>query len=568
MSIHRIYAVNAIGFLFLLSLFVVSQAVQADDANAKELYREALKDYNQSNYQASLEKLEEVELLLGKGNARISELTLRNYIKLEDYRKAKHESNKFYRFKASDALLQNVEALLIDIDRKMKESDSQAAAARQTRIREENTDKINAVYRQEKENINKGLEKERDQYRKLTSDYLTNIVERQSTQPKTELAQASVLSEKIEKKINKIVNSNTDNTKKVAQLLKINKVNPYEEALINFRISSILLDQNKKAEALPYLEKAVDSEQLSQEYNLNAIRNVSVILHELGRPEDSIDYLQKGLRFIDTNNAEALSDSQIKLFNSLAKTAYLVDDTSDSYVIPALIATRNVETLNSDVDDLILYYAADKDYYYTVIALLSARPASSLSDTNLYNLTRAYLNTSNYALAAKSLDRYYSRRPPSSSKEVLELVALYLEVSDYKRAAEIMQTYIEKNVLEKSADHYVMLAEYFDMAGDSLGAAQFAKKAAKISEKEGHYYLQAKSLYYVKEYNESINVLEGMLSSNKHSLTADSHLLLGYAYYETFQYKKAVSMFERCLESEKHKEIASKAIKHIRSDYL
>ena len=83
-------------YLLLASSLSLSVCAQNNDAKARELYPKAMELFNAKEYKATINKVNEIDKLLGKGNARTNYLRTKAAYALNDYNLAQSACKAYF----------------------------------------------------------------------------------------------------------------------------------------------------------------------------------------------------------------------------------------------------------------------------------------------------------------------------------------------------------------------------------------------------------------------------------------------------------------------------------------
>ena len=113
----------------MLIVSIVTNA-QTNQDKAKAYFKQAKTQFSSNNYKDCINTLDKVEGFLGKSNAVVANLKVKAYYKLKEYREAKTQLNKFFKYKASENLKNEMLDYIIKIDTKIEELEEKEAQER------------------------------------------------------------------------------------------------------------------------------------------------------------------------------------------------------------------------------------------------------------------------------------------------------------------------------------------------------------------------------------------------------------------------------------------------------
>ncbi|TNE58302.1 MAG: tetratricopeptide repeat protein [Alphaproteobacteria bacterium] len=351
----------------------------------------------------------------------------------------------------------------------------------------------------------------------------------------------------------------------LAELQKLSRssnLKPYEQAVIYQMMGQVYASMEDYQSALNVLEQARALKAFPPDRQLDLQFYIGQLYMAVERYDDAIRTLEEWLR-------EAGDASTPSVYFVLAQ-AYSVKENYSS-------ALRNAEKgmqLARELDDkrknwwaivanLYLQQQRYKDAQGILREMVALWPGIK-SQWNQLGATYSLLEQDEMAYNILMMMYYQNMFSKSSEYERVGQASLYFEFP--YRGARLLKEGFDKEIVEKDADNYELLAITYQESREWKKAIPPLTEAAKLS-KDGNLYMQlCQSYLFDRKFGSAESACVSALNKGDLNDTGNAWMLLGTARYSNDKRESALEAFEKASKFEKTAKNANQWIKFIKNE--
>jgi len=299
----------------------------------------------------------------------------------------------------------------------------------------------------------------------------------------------------------------------------------YTKASAGRHLARHYVAQKQYDKAVSFYQQALAAEGLSPLANLEMSKELATVFLLQKRYEKALTLLNRlktKLAQIDAPFLLLLGQAQFKSGDFLA-----LADTLDE-----LMAQRD-ELSEPQLQQLLsmAYGARNYKQSETILALLIDRNPKNM--TYWRQLTSIYLSQNKHRKALDRLALAREKRLPFSEADIKLLGNLYMSNQAAEKGARTLSSALRRGELEKSAEHYRQLFEYWLVAREKAKAASALKQAAAYSG-DTELYLKLAQLYMEQERWSDMTgtLLQACRKTLKDRYVGRANLLLGISQFK------------------------------------
>ncbi len=328
---------------------------------------------------------------------------------------------------------------------------------------------------------------------------------------------------------------------KVLKSFNLNRLNDYEQALVQQTSGYVAASQENFAEAASRFDAALDLEALPEGAQVSTRFNLAQIYMMLERWDDAIATFNKWFQEVETPNSIG--------FYMLAVAYYQSGDLESAFEP----ATKSVEMATTPKEArirLLLALYMEKKQYKQALPLVERLVSLYPKKPYWMQLSAIYAEIGEDSKALASQQLAYQEGFLTEDKELRRLAQMYLFHDLPFRAATVLDKAIEEEKVESDTKALELLGNCWLAAREYDRALGPLERAAEVSE-DGELFLRLGRVYIQREeWDKAAEELNNALQKGNLEEPGNVHLLLGIAVYNQKRLGSARSSFVRALDFE------------------
>jgi len=326
-----------------------------------------------------------------------------------------------------------------------------------------------------------------------------------------------------------------DEATRLLEKLRLNRLNPYERALVFRMLAHIAYGASKSENAIGYFEKFLAEEMLPIRDEARVRFNIAQLYLSLQQWNNAIDWLKQWMRYVAIPEPLEHTKRSVEL-GSNPREPWL-------RLLAALYAQKqDYENAAPVLEELVLRFAK-KQYWVQLSLIYGARE--------------------NYRRSLSVQQVAYAQGFLTEDKELRRLARSYLYHDLPYPAALVLEKAIESGAVAPDSEAFELLANSWIAAREYERSLEPLRDAAKLSE-DGNLYVRLGQVHMQREdWKEASALLEKAVEKGGLKDAGNADLLLGIAYYNGAHVARARSSFLRARKHESTRNAAIRWITHL-----
>jgi tetratricopeptide (TPR) repeat protein len=345
-----------------------------------------------------------------------------------------------------------------------------------------------------------------------------------------------------------------DEATRLLEKLRLNRLNPYERALVFRMLAHIAYGASHSEKAIENFEKFLAEEMLPIRDEARVRFNIAQLYLSLLQWNNAIDWLKQWMRYVAI--PEPLGYYLIGIaYYQLEDFEAAIDYTKRSVelgpnprepwlrLLAALYAQKqDYENAAPVLEELVLRFA-NKQYWVQLSLIYGAHE--------------------NYRRSLSVQQVAYAQGFLTEDKELRRLARSYLYHNLPYPAAQVLETALESGAVTPDSEAFELLANSGIAAREYEQSLEPLRNAAKLSE-DGNLYVRLGQVHMQREdWKEASALLEKAVEKGGLKDAGNADLLLGIAYYNGAHVARARSSFLRARKHESTRNAAIRWITHL-----
>lgn len=347
------------------------------------------------------------------------------------------------------------------------------------------------------------------------------------------------------------------NPEEATELLKklyMNRLNPYERALVYRLLAFVAYSANDSREAIRYFEKFLEQEMLPIRDEARVRFNIAQLYASLEEWRQMIRWLNIWLLYVE--------DPDPIGFYLLGIAHYQLEDFEAAIVQTKKAVEAGPEPREAWLRLLAALYSQGQDYE-NVGPVLEELILRFPKKQYWVQLSLIYGARDDYRRSLAAQQVAYAQGFLTEDKELRRLARSYLYHELPFPAATVLEKGLEGSVIDADADAFELLANSWIAAREYERSLEPLQKAAELSE-DGNLYVRLGQVHMQREvWDEASALLEKAVGKGGLKDPGNAQLLLGIAYYNTERVAPARSAFLRARKHDKTEVAAERWIEHL-----
>lgn len=347
---------------------------------------------------------------------------------------------------------------------------------------------------------------------------------------------------------------NPEEAKRLLLKLHMNRLNPYERALIFRMLAFVAYGADEADEAIGYFEKFLGQEMLSIKDEARVRFNIAQLYASLREWQQMIDRLNDWMLYVEEPDPlgfylMGMAYYQLEQYDdAIEATQHAIEighEPQESWL-------RLLASLHSEKQDL-----AKATPVYEELILRFPKKQYWVQLSLIYGARVDFRRALTVQQAA------YVQGLLTTDKELRRLARSYLYHDLPYPAAVVLEKSLEEGSIEANAAAFELLANSWIAAREYKRSRAPLSKAAELSE-DGNLFVRLGQVYMQDEdWGTASTLLEKAVAKGGLDNPGNAHLLLGISYYNGARPTSARVAFKRAREHDKTKASASRWITHL-----
>jgi tetratricopeptide (TPR) repeat protein len=341
---------------------------------------------------------------------------------------------------------------------------------------------------------------------------------------------------------------------RLLQKLRLNRLNPYERALVYRMLAHIAYGANESEQAIEYFLKFLEEEVLPIRDEARVRFNIAQLNLSLQRWQEAIDWLNRWLLYVD--------DPDPLGFYLMGISYYQLEDFDAAIVQTKRAVEFPKEPRESWLRLLAALYSQKKDYE-NAAPVLEELVLRFPKKQYWVQLSLIYGAHENYRRSLSVQQVAYAQGYLTEDKELRRLARSYLYHDLPYPAAQILEKALEDSAIARDSEALELLANSWIAAREYERSLGPLRNAAELSE-DGNLYVRLGQVHMQSEaWSEASALLEKAIEKGGLEDPGNADLLLGIAYYNGAQIARARSYFLRARKHDSTRSAANRWITHL-----
>ena len=341
---------------------------------------------------------------------------------------------------------------------------------------------------------------------------------------------------------------------RILQKLRVNRLNPYERALVYRMLAHIAYGANDSEQAIVYFKKFLEEEVLPIRDEARVRFNIAQLYASLQQWRETIDWLNRWLLYVE--------DPDPLGFYLMGIAYYQIEDYDAAIAQTKRAVEFRPEPRESWMRLLAALYAQKEDYE-NAAPVLEELMLRFPKKPYWVQLSLIYGAHENYRRSLSVQQIAYAQGLLTEDKELRRLARSYLYHELPYPAAQVLEKALEDGAVTRDSEALELLANSWIAAREYERSLGPLRSAAELSD-DGNLYVRLGQVHMQSEaWDEASLLLEKAVEKGGLKDPGNAELLLGIAYYNGAQVARARSSFMRARQHDSTRNAANRWITHL-----
>jgi tetratricopeptide (TPR) repeat protein len=344
---------------------------------------------------------------------------------------------------------------------------------------------------------------------------------------------------------------------RLLQKLRLNRLNPYERALVYRMLAHIAYGANDSEQAIEYFKKFLEEEVLPIRDEARVRFNIAQLYASLQQWRETIDWLNRWLLYVE--------DPDPLGFYLMGIAYYQLEDFDAAIAQTKRAVEFRPQPRESWMRLLAALYAQKEDYE-NAAPVLEELMLRFPKKPYWVQLSLIYGAHENYRRSLSVQQIAYAQGLLTEDKELRRLARSYLYHDLPYPAAKVLEKALEDGSIAPDTEAFELLANSWIAAREYERSLEPLRKAAELSE-DGNLYVRLGQVHMQSEaWHEASGLLEKGVEKGGLKDPGNAELLLGIAYYNDGRVARARSAFVRAKVHDSTRESAKNWLTHLETE--